>query len=134
MIKVISTKEAWGKLQLENSFLIDVRSAAEWQFVGEPLFNSDKYLKISLLEYPNMSMNLDFLALFNKHFTGSKKSDIFCLCRSGVRSHKAAEILLNDGYESVYNIADGFEGEIDNNQHRNKLSGWKFNGLPWKQS
>ena len=38
------------------------------------------------------------------------------------------------GYTASYNIADGFEGALDEHQHRNSVSGWKVAGLPWTQT
>ena len=38
------------------------------------------------------------------------------------------------GYTACYNVADGFEGELDEHNHRNSVNGWKVAGLPWWQS
>ena len=32
------------------------------------------------------------------------------------------------------NIAEGFEGDKDENGHRGTLNGWRFRGLPWQQT
>ena len=57
---------------------------------------------------------------------------VYLICRSGVRSAAAAEILAMRGY-TTFNVADGFEGQIDPAGHRGSLGGWKVAGLPWKQ-
>ena len=134
MINLTSATEAWSKLQEDDSYLIDVRTSAEWNFVGVPLYDPHKLIKLSLFEYPDMSFNSDFLNEFNKLFKGSKNSKLFCLCRSGVRSQQAAEIFETAEFKNIYNIIDGFEGNTDNNRQRNQISGWKFSGLPWEQN
>jgi len=58
---------------------------------------------------------------------------IYFLCRSGVRSLAAAEAAQAAGFPYVYNIADGFEGPPDRAGHRGTTSGWKAEGLPWRQ-
>ena len=62
-----------------------------------------------------------------------KKSKVFMLCRSGARSIAAAEALTAAGYENVYNVLDGFEGNPDEAGHRATRGGWKYDGLPWMQ-
>lgn len=136
MIKDIFAKNAWDMLQTSDSYLLDVRTDAEWKFVGVPNLGKKQndYIQVSLLNFPYMDLNTDFLTEFESKFRGNKASQIFCLCRSGVRSQKAAEILAGAGYENLYNITDGFEGDIDNNARRNNVSGWRFSGLAWTQS
>jgi rhodanese-related sulfurtransferase len=123
-------------LEKEDSFLIDVRSAAEWQFVGCPDLKEFKatYLQISLYEYPEMSFNNNFITKIQEQGNITKNSNIIFICRSGIRSRKAAQLISDLGYKNIYNISDGFEGELDEYSHRNTLSGWKKSGLPWKQS
>jgi len=41
---------------------------------------------------------------------------------------------LAAGYQTVINISDGFEGDLDANQQRGHLSGWRNAGLAWRQS
>jgi hypothetical protein len=33
----------------------------------------------------------------------------------------------------AYNILEGFEGDPDAAGQRNRLGGWRFHGLPWRQ-
>ena len=58
---------------------------------------------------------------------------VVLICRSGKRSHAAAELLLREGFVEVYNVAEGFEGELDEDHRRSSVGGWRFNGLPWEQ-
>ena len=117
-----------------KSYLIDVRTKPEWQFVGVPDLSSinNSTIFISWQEYPEMNINRNF----EKHVVQksiTKNDNIFLICRSGQRSLKAAEYLSSVGYQNCFNVLDGFEGEKDNINHRSSLSGWKFNNLPWKQ-
>ena len=58
---------------------------------------------------------------------------VYFLCRSGVRSLAAAQAAQAAGFPHAYNVADGFEGPPDGDGHRGHLSGWKADGLPWRQ-
>jgi rhodanese-related sulfurtransferase len=62
-----------------------------------------------------------------------KNAVLLLLCRSGKRSAAAAEVLAKAGYANAYNVLEGFEGEIDAQQHRGAGDGWRFRGLPWVQ-
>ena len=55
------------------------------------------------------------------------------ICRSGNRSQEAGEELERAGFKQVFNVEHGFEGELDEKQHRNTRAGWRFEGLPWEQ-
>jgi rhodanese-related sulfurtransferase len=56
------------------------------------------------------------------------------LCRSGVRSHGAAQLATQAGYTRAMNILEGFEGDLDANGHRGTVGGWRKASLPWVQS
>jgi rhodanese-related sulfurtransferase len=56
------------------------------------------------------------------------------LCRSGVRSHYAADAVTRAGWREAYNVLEGFEGDKDTQHHRNSVGGWRKAGLPWVQS
>ena len=58
---------------------------------------------------------------------------IILICRSGKRSLEAGQLLLENGFDHVYNINEGFEGELDENHQRSTIGGWRFRGLPWEQ-
>jgi rhodanese-related sulfurtransferase len=59
---------------------------------------------------------------------------VFFMCQSGGRSKVSAIQCTQLGYSACYNIAEGFEGDLDEHKHRNSVSGWKVAGLPWTQS
>jgi len=58
---------------------------------------------------------------------------VLLLCRSGKRSALAAEAATKAGFTSVFNVLEGFEGELNEAQHRGTADGWRFRGLPWVQ-
>jgi rhodanese-related sulfurtransferase len=58
---------------------------------------------------------------------------IVLICRSGNRSQEAGEALERAGFTKVYNVANGFEGEMNEHHQRNSIAGWRFDGLPWEQ-
>lgn len=49
---------------------------------------------------------------------------LLLICRSGARSHYAAHVLAQAGFEHAYNVLEGFEGAAPG-------QGWKAAGLPW---
>jgi len=112
---------------LEGAVLVDVRSAAEWQFVGVV----PGALRIELRTFPGMQPNPQFSAQLQGAV--DKQAVLLLMCRSGVRSHEAAVLAAAAGYSRVYNVLEGFEGDKDGQEHRGNLSGWKAHGLPWIQ-
>lgn len=131
----ISPLEAWEKLKDDpDSVLVDVRTEAEWAWVGQVDLSElgKKHLYVEWNQFPSGQPNPDFL----EQVTGvlaQKDHTILFLCRSGVRSKHAAIALSGLGYQKCFNIAYGFEGDKDTNQHRGSINGWKVAGLPWKQ-
>ena len=132
----ITPIEAWEILKSHhNSFLIDVRTAAEWAYVGiADLSELGKEAHtIEWKTYPNMLINPNFVALVG-NICVNPRVKILSLCRSGQRSIESSRALTDVGFKECYNILEGFEGDKDNNEHRGQKNGWKFSGLPWKQS
>ncbi len=133
----LSPHEAWDLLCREpEAQLVDVRTAAEWNFVGTPDISSIGR-KLHCLEwqsFPDMSKNPQFAAEAREALGGRKDVPVLFLCRSGGRSLAAAMAMTAAGYTRSYNIAGGFEGDLDLERHRGKQSGWKAAGLPWKQT
>ena len=117
-----------------RAVLIDGRSAPEWEFVGRPDLSGlgREPVLISWQNFPGMAANPDFVAEVE---TQSVQPDqvILLLCRSGQRSKHAAVALTESGFKHCFNISDGFEGPKDAAGHRNTVSGWRANGLPWIQ-
>jgi rhodanese-related sulfurtransferase len=127
--------EAWERLKTDpNAKLVDVRTQAEWSFVGVPNLaaTGKQVLLVSWQVFPTMARNDAFAEQLAAH--GVKKDDtVLLLCRSGVRSKAAAEHLTALGYSSCWNVDEGFEGPHDETKHRGLVAGWKADGLPWAQ-
>lgn len=127
--------EAWSSLKAEpNSYLIDVRTSAEWRFVGTPDLSSlnKKTVCIEWRELPEMNINQDFALELSKNIT-DKNSKIYFLCKTGGRSTEAAMAMNKEGYKNCYNVLGGFEGEANQNSQRGTKTGWKASSLPWRQ-
>ena len=131
----LSVKQAWDLLS-ENpkAQLVDVRTDAEFAYVGSPDLSSlDKeVLYVQWKTFPNMDINPEFV---NQVSSGcvDKDAPLLFICRSGVRSLGAAEAMTAAGFRECYNVAGGFEGDRDAEGHRGTVTGWKVDGLPWRQ-
>ncbi len=112
----------------EGAVLVDVRTPAEWSYVGIPAI--DGLVRIPWPPTPDAPN-------FVENFSGfgiPKDAHIYLICRSGIRSASAAHELNAAGYKNCYNVAEGFEGDRDGLGHRGTIGGWKVAGLPWIQS
>lgn len=130
----ISSTQVWQNLQHEvGAVLIDIRTHAEWTYVGGPDLSSlgKNVIQVEWLVFPSMERNPRFLRELQAQGIAPGRL-VYLICRSGIRSRDAAEFLAERGY-ATYNVAEGFEGPIDQNGHRG-ASGWRAEGLPWKQS
>jgi rhodanese-related sulfurtransferase len=132
----LSATDAWALLQADpKARLVDVRTNAEWNFVGLPDLGTlgREAELVQWLVFPTMQVNPDFVAE-TEAGGADKDAPILFLCRSGARSRSAAIALTRAGYTKAYNVAGGFEGDLDGERHRGNKNGWKAAGLPWKQS
>jgi len=133
----LSVEDAWALLQSDPAArLVDVRTQAEWNFVGLPDL-SGLGKETALIEwqmFPSMQVNPGFVADTQTAVGGDKTAPVLFLCRSGARSRSAAVALTQAGYTRAYNVAGGFEGDLDGDRHRGHRNGWKAAGLPWKQT
>ena len=84
-----------------------------------------------LKHYPPMQPNPNFAAHLERQV--DKEALVLFICRSGVRSDQAARLATTLGYGSCYNVLEGFEGDKDASDQRNKVGGWRKAGLPWYQ-
>jgi len=141
-VSEVGPKDAWDILENEKtSMLIDVRTQAEWTFVGSPELASigKDALRIEWKCFPDMNENPDFLSDLAKQLDESAPSKLLFICRSGARSlsaaSAAAQAFADLGRQvTCVNVAEGFEGDLDPQKHRGTLSGWKAVGLPWRQA
>jgi rhodanese-related sulfurtransferase len=106
--------------------LVDVRTRAEWDWVGR----IPGAAEIEWASYPGNQPNTDFLAQLKRQV--DSESLVMFICRSGVRSHKAASLANESGFAECYNVLEGFEGDLDANGQRGRIGGWRYAGLPWK--
>jgi len=127
----LTLAEAWEMLRANRgATLIDVRTGAEWNFVGVPDLTTigNELRQVEWTTFPDSAANPNFIAQASEGLESDQP--ILLLCRSGVRSHAAATALTRAGYGSAYNIVAGFEGDLDQDGHRH--GGWK-DELPWRQ-
>lgn len=125
----LNPKEAYDFLQSNpEAVFIDVRSEMEYMFVGHPRGS----IHIPWVDGPDWEVNPMFVAHVRK--ASSVNRPVVLICRSGRRSADAGEALEKAGLKDVYNVAHGFEGDLDDTHHRNSHNGWRFDGLPWAQT
>ena len=135
----IDVLTAWKTLSQDpHAILVDVRTHAEWSYVGIPLLDQPdrEVLLVEWLSYPEMSVHGDFAERLLAELESrnvAKNSPIYFLCRSGVRSQHAAIEMTPKWDGPCYNVASGFEGDMDDALHRSSCNGWKHAGLPWRQ-
>ena len=135
----VSCSDCWEALKNKtNALLIDVRTVAEWSFVGLPDIGSTgkEAILVDWQQFPQMTVNPSFTDQVGEQIKAAgcdEGAELYLLCRSGVRSIAAAEALTAAGYGNAFNVLGGFEGNPDQNGHRGNLQGWKSDGLPWKQ-
>ena len=131
----VSPASAWNCLaEKADAVLVDVRTQAEWVFVGLPDL-TDAAARLVCMEwqrFPGMGVNPDFAKNIAEEIANTTPA-IFTLCRSGARSIAAARALTQHGFSGCYNVVGGFEGDPDDFGHRGHMNGWKFDGLPWVQ-
>lgn len=130
----VAPSEAFAALNdVAESMLIDVRTQAEWAYVGLPDLSGlgKQVLTLEWQRFPGGERNEQFVQ--DLEVAGvPRDAPVYFLCRSGVRSVAAARAATAAGYGSSYNITEGFEGPHDRHGHRS-VSGWKVAGLPWRQ-
>ncbi|HEY1614726.1 MAG TPA: rhodanese-like domain-containing protein [Rhizomicrobium sp.] len=136
----LSVKDGWALLENEpGAQLVDVRTTAEWAFVGLPDLSSLRRAAhcTEWQVFPGMAVNPDFTARVAAQLRAAGATDdtaVLFLCRSGARSRAAAIALTEAGFRRAYNLAGGFEGDVDSEGHRSRRNGWKAAGLPWRQT
>lgn len=144
----VDAKEAHAlKQQLgEQAMLIDIRTRAEVSYTG---MAAAVDAHVPLLEHPanapwdekagrfRLEFNNDFDAEVARRMAAKglgKEATVILICRSGDRSSKAANLLAELGYQKVYTVVDGFEGDVAKDgpdAGKRVVNGWKNAGLPW---
>ena len=138
VVQSLTPKEAYQKLKDDpRGVLVDVRSAMEFLFVGHAAGS----VHVAWIDEPDWEVNPDFVKQVRQVMLGGVSSSdehdtdapVLLICRSGKRSKEAGEALINAGFTEVYNVSEGFEGDLDENHQRSTKGGWRFHGLPWEQ-
>jgi len=128
-------KMAVEKLQNNpQALFVDVRSKAEYKYVGYP----ENSILIPWIDDPDWEPNpVVFSDSVMQELDGRENllnTEIILICRSGYRSNEALKCLEDKGFTQVSHVASGFEGDLDENDHRGNLNGWRHDGMPWSQS
>jgi len=117
-----------------QALFVDVRSKAEYKYVGFP----ENSILIPWIDDPDWEPNPEaFSDSVMQELDGRENllnTEIILICRSGFRSNEALKCLENKGFIQVSHVASGFEGDLDENDHRGNLNGWRHDGMPWSQS
>ena len=135
----VSAPEAWdGLAKNPAAQLVDVRTDAEWNFVGAPELRriGRQTLFCQWQHFPKGEQNPTFVAETKALLARAghrQGAPLYFLCRSGARSRAAAIAMTAAGLGPCFNVASGFEGNLDTERHRGE-GGWKAEGLPWTQS
>lgn len=136
-VQTLTPVEAWEMLEAnQRVVMIDVRSSMEFLFVGHPRGS----VHVPWIDAPSWTVNADFITEVRKVMLGGigigehgDDAPVVLICRSGKRSLEAGKLLIENGFTTIYNIEEGFEGELDGEHHRSTVGGWRFHGLPWEQ-
>ena len=125
----LTPKQAYEFLQATpNAILVDVRSEIEYFFVGHP----KEAILVPWVDGADWDINPHFVAQVKK--AASTNRPVILICRSGQRSVDAGLAVEAAGLEKIYNVLNGFEGDLDHNYQRSLINGWRFDGLPWVQT
>jgi len=133
-------KETWDALSGgTGAALVDVRTTAEWSYVGLPDLSSidAPLLRVECQSFPTGEINPSFVQTVVDGLQSSgcpRDASVYFICRSGARSAAAAAAITAAGYSRCYNVAGGFEGKRDASGHRGTVEGWKADKLPWSQA
>ncbi|AIP45412.1 rhodanese-like domain protein [Burkholderia pseudomallei MSHR7498] len=124
----VSPRDAWALVAAGHARLVDVRTAEERTFVG----HVPDSLHVPWATGTSLTRNPRFVRELEAK-TG-KDAVVLLLCRSGNRSALAAQAAAKAGFTQVFNVLEGFEGDLDDAGHRGTTNGWRLHGLPWRQS
>jgi rhodanese-related sulfurtransferase len=139
VIEEVSVTDTMDRLSRDASaVLVDVRTKAEWAFVGVPDLSKlgKRPFLVEWQTFPDNRIDPNFVEHLLEALNAAganQQSEVFFICRSGGRSLMAARALASVGYARCRNVVDGFEGPLDPQRHRGTLGGWKAAGLPWLQ-
>ncbi len=127
----------------EEIKILDVRTLDEYIYIGHAAmaWNVVAFFQTSDWDaekhHFSMKPNPDFMKQINEVF--NQDDIILVTCRSGSRSAMATNQMAAAGYKNVYNITDGFEGDMEKDEGsaffgKRMVNGWKNSGAPWTYS
>lgn len=138
----VTSAEAYAKWSAspKSITILDVRTPEEYIFIGHaPMaFNVALALQTYAWNPETNEYDLkpvsDFVDQVKK--VAQPTDTILVTCRSGSRSAMAVNLLAKAGYKYVYNITDGFEGDMVKDEtslyyEKRMMNGWKNSGTPW---
>ena len=125
----VSPTVAWRLVQAGAAQLVDVRTTEERKFVGHVPGSAH----VAWATGTALTRNPRFVRELEAKVVGGKQAVVLLLCRSGKRSALAAEAAAKAGFTRVFNVLEGFEGEINEHRQRGASDGWRFHHLPWVQ-
>jgi rhodanese-related sulfurtransferase len=123
----VSPRDAFALVESGSAVLVDVRTTEERKFVGYVPGS----VHVAWATGTSLTRNPRFVRELEAK-TG-KDAVVLLLCRSGNRSALAAQAAAKAGLTQVFNVLEGFEGQLDSQQQRGAQDGWRFQGLPWIQ-
>ncbi len=133
----LTPQESWDILASNpEAVLVDVRTQAEWNFVGVPDTSElgRAPIFVEWTSYPDGELNNRFVQeLLEGGVEPSADAPIIFICRSGHRSIDAATAATEAGIGPSYNVLQGFEGDMNERGQRGH-EGWRAAGLPWHQA
>ncbi len=138
-IEDVPAATTWARLENDpGAVLVDVRTRAEWTFVGVPDLGAlnKRVVAVEWQTFPDQRVDPGFVEKLTHHLDAvgaTRDTQVFFLCRSGARSQAAALTMAAAGYRRCCNVEDGFEGPLDATRQRGHVAGWKAAGLPWRQ-
>jgi rhodanese-related sulfurtransferase len=138
-VDAVDVEATWQRLAVRpGSQLIDVRTRAEWTYVGIPDLGpiGKRTVLVEWQTFPDQAVDPRFAERLASELSAlgvQFDDDLFFICRSGSRSLAAAKAMAAAGYRACHNVAGGFEGPLDDESHRGSVGGWKAAGLPWRQ-
>jgi rhodanese-related sulfurtransferase len=127
VVPSVNPAQAWEWILGDQAQLVDVRTYEEYTFVG----HVPGSLNIPWAEGHPLVRNPRFLDDLEALIVKGKP--VLFLCRSGKRSEQAALSVIQRGLTNIFNVLEGFEGDLNDQQQRGTTNGWKARGLPWKQ-
>jgi rhodanese-related sulfurtransferase len=129
-MKHLTPQQTWAYLQAHpQALFVDVRMEIEYLYVGHP----PGVVHVPWYEYPEMTPSPEHFVAQVQREAGSVDRPVVLICRSGKRTVEAGQALEAAGFGEVVNVLHGFEGELDANFQRGRVSGWRHDGLPWEQ-